>query len=259
MKYRIILIFSVLIFTKFNSKACNCNSYENTFTQLLESKHVFLATVMSVSDCGDNNKYEYELYVEMNYKGTLSESPKVYTDCVTSCSFQIEKGKRFIFFTNLEDNVINFCDKRIEFSDTAFIPVKKYLDKIKYTKLDYLELSQGANNNDFKAKMMVQDGKVNGVVNIYDKAGNTTLKGLIQNDKMEGYFEIRTFSETIDEVWTGNYKTGERHGNWVYKSTAKTESGDNKYILYLYDNGEIIEVTDLSQAAQLEKYEPKRP
>lgn len=258
MTYRFILIFTILIFTNFTSKACSCNNSENTFTHLLEANHVFLATVMSASDCGDNNKYEYELYVEVNYKGTLSESQKIYTDCVTSCGFQLEKGKRIIFFTDLENNTVNFCDKKIEFSDTAFIPVKKYLDKIKYTKLDYLELSEGTNKTDFKAKLMVQDGKVNGVVNIYDRQGNITLKGLIQNGKMQGYFEIRTYTETFNEVWSGNYKNGERHGNWVYKSTSKTESRENKYILYIYNNGEITEVTDLDKAAQLEKYKPKK-
>lgn len=256
--YRIITVLSILMFANITSKACSCNKTENTFAHLLDSEHIFLATVMSASECGTNNKYEYELYVENNYKGTLSETIKAYTDCVTSCGFQLEAGKRVIFFTNFENNTINFCDLKIEFSDTTFIPVKKFLDKIKGTKLDYLELSDGRNNTGYKAKMMVQDGKVKGIVNIYDKQGNSTLKGLIQNGKMEGYYEIRNFSDTGEETWTGNYKNGERIGSWVYKYSPKDKAEKNKFILYIYENGEVIDRSDLDQAAQLEKYEPKK-
>jgi hypothetical protein len=256
--YRIILVLSVLLFANINVKACTCNSSENTFTHLLTSKHIFLATIITASECGANNKYEYELYIEVNYKGTLPETQKIYSDCVTSCGFQLEAGKRIIFFTDMERNTISFCDLRIEFSDTAFIPTKKYLDKIKYTKLDYLELSDRPNNDGYKAKMMVQDGKVKGIVNVYDKQGNTTLKGLIQDGKMEGYYEIRSFSDTGEESWTGNYKNGERIGSWIYKNSPKDKAEKSKFILYIYENGEVVDKSDLDKAAQLEKYEPKK-
>jgi antitoxin component YwqK of YwqJK toxin-antitoxin module len=255
--YRTIIVLSILILVNITSKACTCNNIEHTFTHLLESKYVFLATVISISECGLNNKYEYELRIETNYKEALPETKMVYTDCVTSCAFQLKKGKQFIFFTNLKSEMINFCDLRIESSDTAFSMVKKYLNQIKSTKLDYLELSDGWNNNNYKAKMMVQDGKVKGVVNVYNKQGNTILKGLIQNGKMEGYYEIRYFSDG-EESWTGNYKNGERVGSWVYKYSAKNKEKINKYILYIYENGEVVDRSDLDQAAQLEKYEPKK-
>jgi hypothetical protein len=256
--YRIITILSILIFANFTSKACTCNNSENTFTHLLASEHVFLATIMSVSECGTNNKYEYEFYIENNYKGTLPETQKAYSDCVTSCGFQLKVGKRVIFFSNFENNTLNFCDLRIEFSDTAFIPVKKNLDKIKGTKLDYLELYDGRDNTGYKAKLMIQDGRVNGIVNIYDKQGNTTLKGLIQNEKMEGYYEISSFSDTGEEIWTGDYKNGERIGSWVYKYSPKDKAEKNKFILYVYENGEVIDRSGLDQATQLEKYDPKK-
>ena len=255
---RIILLFGILLFTNNISTACKCQDYGNSFLHLLESNHVFLATIMSVSDCGDNNKYEYELYIESNYKGTLPETKKVYTDCVTSCAFQLEKGSRVIFFTDLTNDNINFCDLQIAFSDANFILTKKYLDKIKYTKLDYLELYERKDGNIFRSKMMVQDGFVNGVVNIYDKDGNTAVKGLVKNGKMEGYYEIRNFSDNGEEVWTGDYKDGNRDGNWVYKYTSNIKNARNQFILYTYEKGEVIKRSDLAIEAQLEEYEPKK-
>ena len=75
---------------------------------------------------------------------------------------------------------------------------------------------------------------------------------------MEGYYEIRTFSDTGEEVWSGNYKNGERDKKWVYKYIPKDKTKKNKFILYDYENGEVTEISDLNQAAQLEKYEPKK-
>lgn len=240
-----------------SSKACNCQDFDNSFIHLLESNHVFLATVMSSSECNENNKYEYELYVEANYKGTLPETKKVYTDCVTSCEFQLEKGSRVIFFTDLMNDNVNFCDLRIAFSDSSFIPIKKYLDKMRDTKLDYLELHEGRDQTGFKSKMMVQDGNVNGLVNIYDAKGNIAVKGLVKNGKMEGYYEIRKFTKEGEAIWTGDYKNGERDGNWVYKYTAKDKKIKDKFILYVYENGEIIKESDLGIDAQLEEFAPK--
>ncbi|NJN77328.1 MAG: hypothetical protein HC803_02555 [Saprospiraceae bacterium] len=183
------------ILMNLSSKACNCQDFDNSFIHLLESNHVFLATVMSSSECNENNKYEYELYVEANYKGTLPETKKVYTDCVTSCEFQLEKGSRVIFFTDLMNDNVNFCDLRIAFSDSSFIPIKKYLDKMRDTKLDYLELHEGRDQTGFKSKMMVQDGNVNGLVNIYDAKGNIAVKGLVKNGK----WKVITKSENLQK------------------------------------------------------------
>ncbi len=257
--YRFILVFSLFAFINPIAKACNCQAKDNSFIHLLESEYVFLATVMESFECGDNNTYEHELDIETIYKGTLPTTKKVYTDCITSCAFKLEKGSQIIFFTNLENNNIKFCELRIQFSDTSFFAIKKYLDKIKDVKLDYITLQETPSGKGFTAKMMAQDGKVNGVVNVYNEEGNTTIKGLVKNGKMEGYYEIKKFSDEVDEIWSGNYKNGEREGKWIYKYIGKTESSDrSRFMLYVYEKGEIIQQTDLSKEAQLEKYQSEK-
>lgn len=242
----------------FSSEACKCSNYDNSFLYLLEANHVFLATVKSVAECGDENTYEHELYIETNYKGELPEITKVATDCVTSCAFNLKEGHRAIFFTNLNNNTISFCDLQIAFSDSSFVSIKEYLDLMKYTTLNYLEFYEKRNKTGFKAKVTVQDGNVNGVVNIYNPNGKLVVKGLMKEGKMQGYYELLFFKPEGIERWTGNYKDGLRTGEWVYKFTPKDKNKKKTFILYSYQNGTIIKEANLSVEAQLEDNAPKK-
>lgn len=252
------LLLSVLLLMSFSSEACKCNNYDNSFIHLLESNHVFLATVMAVSECGDNNTYEHQLQVEANYKGILPQNKKVYSDCATSCAFRLKEGDRVIFFSDLNNDNIGFCDLQIFFTDSSFLAIKENLEIMKYTKLDYLEFYENASKTGYKAKLTVQDGTVNGVVKVFNEAGKEVVKGMVKNGKMEGYYEILLFKEDGIERWTGNYENGERSGDWIYKFIPYDEEKENEFILYMYRNGEIIEETMLSIEAQLEKYELKK-
>ncbi|MFK7950003.1 MAG: hypothetical protein AB8G11_20605 [Saprospiraceae bacterium] len=240
-------------------EACKCQKHDNSFMYLLESKHVFLGTVMSTKACGDNNKFEYQFFIDDSYKGELNVKETLYSDCVTSCSFQLEKGQRYLIFSDLNKKNIGFCDYIIPFSDTSFAVIKSYLDEIAYARLEYLELFETIDKSGYKAKLTVLNGKIRGVVNLFDNEGNHILQGVMRDGKMQGYYEIRKFGEEQEEVWTGNYKNGKRVGDWVCKAIPKGGSKkEDQYILYQYKAGEIIKVSNLSVKAQLEEYEPKK-
>ena len=198
--------------------------------------------------------FSNQAFVEKNYKGKLDFRTTLYSDCITSCSFQLEKGERYLIFSDLNNGNIDFCDYIIPFSDSTFMLIKSYLDEIAYVRLDYLELFETADKSGYKAKLTILNGEVNGVVNLFDEAGNTVLKGIVNNGQMQGYYEIRTFGTTEDEIWTGNYKNGKRTGDWVYKAIAKDGTQKvNRYILYQYEAGEVVKEADLSMEAQLKK------
>lgn len=255
------LLFLLISFAMFHTalNACNCLKHDNSFMYLLESKHVFLGTVMSTTECGDNNKFEYQFFIDDNYKGELNTKETLYSDCVTSCSFQLEKGQRYIIFSDLDNKTIGFCDYIVPFSDSAFVPVKTYLDKIAYARLDYLELFETNDESGYKAKLTVLNGEIRGVVNLFDEAGHTILQGIMKNGQLQGYCEIRSFGATETEIWTGNYENGKRIGDWVYKATPKDDRKTaNRYILYQYEAGEVANVADITVEAQLEEYEPKK-
>jgi hypothetical protein len=257
MRKIIFLLISVVMLNVSSTEACECQRYDNSFMYLLESKNVFLATVTEVEECGENNKISHQAFVEKNYKGKLDFRTTLYSDCITSCSFQLEKGERYLIFSDLNNGNIDFCDYIIPFSDSTFMLIKSYLDEIAYVRLDYLELFETADKSGYKAKLTILNGEVNGVVNLFDEAGNTVLKGIVNNGQMQGYYEIRTFGTTEDEIWTGNYKNGKRTGDWVYKAIAKDGTQKvNRYILYQYEAGEVVKEADLSMEAQLKKYEP---
>jgi len=209
-------------------------------------------------DCEEDNRFEHELWIESTYKGDLPEFKKVYTDCITSCAFNLKKGGRYIFFTDLIGNNIEFCELRIKGTNEKFINAKNNLDKIKDAKLDYVKLYENRDTTiGCSAKLMAQNGRINGIVNIYDINGSLILKGLMKNGKMEGYFEIANFTEEFSEHWTGDYKNGEKIGNWVYKKIIKRETESIKYILYVYEDGEVVKKFNLDTEAQLKLYEPK--
>ncbi len=238
--------------------ACSCSNYDNSFLYLVEAKHVFLATVMNVSTCGDLNKFEYNIWVETNYKGSLPAMHTIYTDCATSCTFQLEKGGRYLLFSDLVNNTIEFCELRIAASDTTFIPTKLYLDAVKYTRLDYITLHDRLDKKGFSAKMTVNSGVLDGIVNIYNPVGQLILKGMLIEGKQQGYFEIHQNSESYREVWMGNYQKGERKGNWIYKKIAKEKGKRNEYIIYVYENGEIVKELKMDTETQLQAYEPNK-
>lgn len=258
MKKIVVLLIIVTSFS-FSSEACKCEKHDNTFMYLLESDYVFLATAMSVSECGDNNKYEHEFWIEDGFKGELPTRKTIFTDCITSCSFQLKEGERYLIFSDLLNDNINFCDFVVPFSDSSFLLIKKYLDQIAYERLNYLELYETDDKSGYKAQLMIQDGEVRGVVNLFDEAGNIILKGLMGDGKMQGYYEIKHFGITEDKVWTGNYKDGKRTGDWVCKVIPKGDpKNEKRFILYQYQAGEIIKISDLSMKAQLEEQEPKK-
>ena len=87
--------------------------------------------------------------------------------------------------------------------------------------------------------------------------GNLVLKGLMKDGLMQGYFEITNFTKEFSEYWTGDYKNGERIGNWIYKKISKENTESIEYILYMYEDGEIVKKLDLDTEAQLKLYEPK--
>jgi hypothetical protein len=243
----------------FSSWACRCASTENIFIELLEAKYVFLATVNKVSDCQEDNRFEHELWIESVYKGKLPEFKNVYTDCITSCAFNLRKGSRYIFFTDLVGNNIEFCELRMQGTDDNFINAKKNLDKIKDAKLDYVKLYESRDTiAGYSAQLMAQNGRINGIVNIFNNKGALVLKGLMKNGKMQGYFEIINFTEAFTEYWTGDYKNGERIGNWNYKKIFNESPQKVEYIQYIYEDGEIVKKIDLDAEAQLKLYEPNK-
>jgi len=253
-----LLLILTLSTISISSWACRCANTENIFFELLEAEYVFLATVTTVSDCKEDNRFEHELWIESVYKGELPEFSNVYTDCITSCAFNLKKGSRYIFFTDLVGNNIEFCELRIEGTDENFINTKRNLDKIKDAKLDYVKLYEHRDTTiGYSARLMAQSGRINGIVNIYNNKGNLVLKGLMKNGKMQGYFEITNFTKEFSEYWTGDYKNGERIGNWIYKKISKSNTDNIEYILYMYEDGEIVKKLDLDTDAQLKLYEPK--
>lgn len=257
MKKIIILLIIVTSFS-FSSEACKCDRHDNSFMYLLESDYVFLGTVMSIDECGDNNKTGHEFWIEDGFKGNLPIRKTIFTDCITSCSFQLKEGERYLVFSDLLNDNINFCDFVVPFADSSFLLIKKYLDEITYERLNYLDLYETEDESGYKARVMVQNGQVRGVVNIFDEAGNIVLKGLMGNGQMQGYYEIKHFGITENEIWTGNYKNGKRIGDWIYKATVNDDAKTEKrFILYKYEAGEIVKVSDLSMEAQLEEYEPE--
>lgn len=256
--YKVLFLLISVVTLNLSAEACECQRHDNSFMYLLESKHVFLGTVSKVEECGDNNKFAHQVFIEKNYKGELNFKETLYTDCATSCAFHLEEGQRYLIFSDLNNDNVGFCDYLLPFSDSSFQMIKSYLDEIAYARLDYLELFETADKSGYKAKLTILNGEVRGVVNLFDEAGNHILQGIVRDGQMQGYYEIRTFGTTENEIWTGNYKNGKRVGDWVYKATSKGDKKTHRYILYQYEAGEVVKTSDLSMEAQLEKYEPKK-
>ena len=79
-----------------------------------------------------------KLYAESIYKGKLSNKLIVYTDCVTSCKFKLEEGKTYLFFTDLNNNNIGVCERRLVEDSEGYKHTYEYLNRIKTT--NYNEL-----------------------------------------------------------------------------------------------------------------------
>lgn len=235
--------------------ACNCSVQDESFLEYLEKKHVFMAYSTDSKDCNDNNKYEMTLNVIDNYKGKLPRTITAYTDCATSCSFKLDEGVVYLFFTNLVNNNIDFCELRIRATDDNFVRVKDYLDVIKATKLDYVEV-KGVENQVI-ARAPVFNGKVNGLLQVYYPDGKLRIRGMFIKGQRNGNFEINEHTAEHHVQWKGDYKNGERHGKWIHKKVHKLTEKPIAYILYEYEDGEIVDRKSLDKATQIELYTPK--
>lgn len=233
--------------------ACRCKMDDAKLAYFLDAKYVFRADVEAASDCGENNKYEYELEVEQVYKGELEEEIKVYTDCITSCAFQLEAGKTYIFFTDLINDNIGFCEYRLTKGDAEYKNTRKFLKKIKDTRLDYLSIQ---NKDGSKiGEIQIQDGKINGLAKVYNSDGSLCRRGMYIKGIPSGGFEINKIKNSSKERWTGDYKDGQRIGMWIH-ITEKDDTISYEHIFY--EDGEIIDRHLMDAKSQIERYSPKK-
>jgi len=250
---RIFTTLTLLLVCLSAAYACRCKMDEAKLLYFLDSKYVFKADVEAASDCGDNNKYEYSLEVEDVYKGELEEEINVYTDCITSCSFQLEVGKTYIFFTDLINNNIGFCEYKLTKDDAEYKNTKKFLTKIADTRLDYLVINDKDGNK--MGEIQIQDKKLNGVTKIYYPDGTLRQRGMFIKGIPSGGFEITEIKKDSKEHWTGDYENGQRVRMWIHITTAK--DGKISYEHIFYEDGEVVERYLLDEESQIKRYSPK--
>ena len=236
-----------------SSSACRCMLDDARLTYFVTSKYVFRAEVETVSECQDN-KYEYRIDVERVYKGDLSdEKINVYTDCITSCAFQLEEGKEYIFFTDLQNNNIDFCEYRLAKGEPEYNYTKKYLEKVADTELDYLVIEN--ENEKIIGEMQVRDGHIDGLVKLFYPTGEVHMRGMFIKGIQNGGFEILRLRKEYKDFWQGDYENGQRVRMWIHIIT-KT-NGDKLYEHIFYEDGEEVERHKLDQESQIKQYSPK--
>lgn len=249
---RLFTTFTLFLLGMSTAFACRCKVDDAKLLYFLDAKYVFRADVEAASDCGENNKYEYELEVEEVYKGELEEEIKVYTDCITSCAFQLEVGKTYIFFTDLINNNIGFCEYRLTKADADYKNTKKFLKKIKNTRLDYLVINDKEGNK--IGEIQIQDGKVNGLAKVYYPDGTLRKRGMYIKGVPSGGFEINEVRANSKERWTGDYENGQRVRMWIHI----TEQADSlAYEHVFYEDGEIVDRHLMDADSQIKRYSPK--
>ncbi len=239
------------------SFACRCQMDEAKLFYFVEAKYVFRAEVKSASDCGDNNKYTYELDVEDVYKGDLEgDELTVYTDCITSCAFKLEEDKTYIFFTDLINNNIGFCEYKIEKKEAEYKSTQAFLNKIKNTRLDFLTIQDSKKNK--LGELQIREGKLDGLVKIYYPNKTVRLRGMFIKGVPSGGFEITLLRRKKKDFWQGDYENGERVGMWIHITSNIDESGKKDYEHVFYEEGEIVERHLMDQESQIERYAPPK-
>lgn len=256
MFYKILGCCATLLFLQITTTlACTCNKSDESFLEYIEKEHVFMAYSTNSKECNDNNKYELNLNIIDSYKGSLPRTITAYTDCATSCSFKLEEGVVYLFFTNFINNNIDFCELRIRATDDQFMRVKDYLDAIKATKLDYIEVKGAKEQVIVRAPVL--NGKVNGLLQMYYPNGELRLQGMLIKGQRSGNFEVHERFETYTIIWKGDYIKGEREGQWVYKKKYTDVETPMEYALVQYEEGEEVSRRQLDKASQIELYDKK--
>jgi hypothetical protein len=233
--------------------ACRCVMDDAKLFYYIDAKYVFKAEVETASDCGDNNKYEYKLEVDKVYKGELEDEITIYSDCITSCSFQLEAGKTYLFFTDLINGNLGFCEYRLSKSSPDYKAAIKYLGLIERTNLDFLKIKDAKDQP--LGDIQVVNGQVDGLVKLYFPDGSLRLRGLYIKGVPNGNFEMTEKMLRSTEKWAGDYKNGQRSGRWIriFK--------DNKTSLHehiFYEDGEIVDRYVVNLEAQLDRFAPKK-
>ena len=250
---KFITTFGLLLTITSLSWACRCMMDEAKLFYFVDSEYVFRAEVESVSDCGDNNKYEYRLEIEDAYKGDLEDEITVYSDCITSCAFQLEVGKTYIFFTDLINNNIGFCEYRVEKGSDDYKNAKAYLDKIADTKLDFLTIKDNKHNT--MGTLQISNGKLDGLVKVFYPDGEMRMRGMFIKGIPSGGFEFTEMKGRLKETWKGDYKDGKRIGLWVRAIFA---SDEKKYEHIYYEDGEIVDRYMIDLDSQVERFAPEK-
>jgi len=244
-----ILLFSIIA----SSFACRCMLDEARLTYFVTNKYVFRAEVEKVTEC-QNNKYEYRIDVERVYKGDLEdEKINVYTDCITSCAFQLEEGKEYIFFTDLQNNNIDFCEYRVAKGDPDYDYTKKYLERVADTELDYLVIEDNKENK--LGEMQIRDGNIDGLVKLFYPTGEVHMRGMFINGIQTGGFEILRLRGKNKDFWQGDYENGNRVRMWIHITTKA--NGEKLYEHVFYEDGEEVERHKLDPESQIKLYSPK--
>lgn len=249
-----LLTLSFILGIYVSSWGCRCLQEDAEFMHFINFKYVFLGYVCTVNDCGDNNKYEVKMYVESVYKGQLSNKLQVYTDCVTSCKFKLESGKTYLFYTNLNNNTIGFCERRLSEDDSDFKRTHDYLNKIKTTNYNSVDIEHDSSKI---AKLTVRSGALDGLVEVYYPDGKMRLKGVYVKGQAYGNFEITNHDKRFVQVWSGNYENDEREGKWVYKRMDKEDKKQMIYEIITYKQGEEIDRLEITENDQVKFYEGK--
>lgn len=250
---KIITTLALFLITLSTASACRCIMDDAKLFYFMDAKYVFRAEVETASDCGDNNKYEYTLEVEKIYKGELKDEITIYSDCITSCAFQLEAGKTYLFFTDLINDNLGFCEYRLSKGSPDFKATLNYLDLIKNTNLDFLKIKDGKNQP--LGDIQVVDGHVDGVVKLYFPDGSIRLRGLYMKGVPHGNFEITEKMQTNTEKWAGDYKNGQRTGRWI-RIFKKNETTLHEHIFY--EDGEIVDRYVVNLKSQLERFTPEK-
>lgn len=237
-----------------NVWACRCSMDEASLIYFVEAKYVFRAGVASASDCGENNKYEYRLEIDDVYKGELASEITVYTDCITSCAFQLEAGKTYLFFTDLINNNIGFCEYKLTRNDKEYRNTRQYLDLIQKTKLDFLTIKDSEDRK--MGELQIRDGKLDGVTKIYYPNGDIRMEGLFIKGVATGNFEITLQRSNYKDYWQGDYKEGMRIGMW--RHITYQNDGKKLYEHVFYEDGEIVDRQLMDADSQIERYSPKK-
>lgn len=235
-----------------NVGACRCIYDEAEFSYFINAKYVFRAEIKEVFDC-ENNKYKYRLDVEEVFKGKLKEKIEIYTDCITSCAFLLEKNKDYLFFTDLMNDNIDFCEYRLSSDEEDYKNTLSYLQKIAKTKLDFLEIK----NKDKKkiGELQIQEGKIDGLVKVFYPTGEMRLRGMYIHGIKTGSFEITQLKGKDSYFWKGDYENDVRVRTWIH--IIRKANGTVLYEHIFYEDGEEIERHKLDKESQILQYAPR--